>query len=174
MSGIETPDDYSYRWYIRPLLFFLRHRTGNLSEAVGFWGRVPLAFIGFLWTLMALERQHSHLDSTLRALIRTRISQMDLCQFCIGLNGSKALERGVTEEKLLDLPNFADSPLYNEAERVALRFAQTITTTGQSVEADLMANLKRHYSDDTIVELAALIAHQNLSTRFNRALGVSE
>jgi AhpD family alkylhydroperoxidase len=174
MNGVDTPSGYPYVWYMRALLALLRRKTGHLTEPVRLWGRVPLAFLGFLGTLAALERRASPLHPTLRALLRTRVSQMDLCQFCIGLNGNKALERGVTQEKLLALADFATSPLYNEAERAALTFAEAITTTGHTVEAELMQRLKQHYSDDEIVELAALVAHQNLSTRFNRAMGVKE
>jgi alkylhydroperoxidase family enzyme len=172
MSFIDTPDHYPYRWYLRPLLFLLRHRSGGLSEPVRLWGRTPAAFLGSLWMLRALERRTSPLNAQLRALLRARISQIDVCPFCIDLNGSRALELGVPEDKLCALPTHADSPLYDEAEKAALVFAEAITITGRKVDAELMARLKRHYSDDAIVELAALIAHQNLSAKFNTALGV--
>jgi hypothetical protein len=32
--------------------------------------------------------------------------------------------------------------------------------------------LRRHFSDDAIIELTALIAYQNMSSKFNAALGV--
>lgn len=172
MSFIDTPGDYPYRWYLRPFLFLLRRRNGALTEPVRLWARVPAAFLGFLWMLRALERRASPLDAKLRALIRTRISQIDICPFCIDLNGSRALELGVPEDKLFALADFADSALYEEAEKAALAFAEAVTLTDRKVDAELMARLKRHYSDDAIVELAALIAHQNLSAKFNAALGV--
>ena len=173
MSFIDTPDDYPYLWYLRPLLFLLKRKSGALTEPVRLWARVPAAFLGFLWMLRALERRASLLEPGLRALIRTRISQIDVCPFCIDLNGSRALELGVSQDKLLAVAEFADSPFYDEAEKAALSFAEVVTITGRKVDAELMARLKRHYSDDAIVELAALIAHQNLSAKFNRALGVN-
>lgn len=172
MSFINTPDSHPYAWYIRPLLSLLRRKTGSLTEAVRLWGRVPSAFLGFLWMLHSLERRNSPLDAKLRALVRTRISQLDVCAFCIDLNGSRALDLGVSQDKLLALADFAESPLFEEAEKAALAFAEAITLTGRKVDADLIAKLKSHYSDDAIVELAALIAHQNLSAKFNTALGV--
>ncbi len=172
MSFIDTPRCYPYAWYIRPLLFLLRRKTGQLSEAVRLWGRVPGAFLGFLWMLRSLERRGSPVEARLRALIRTRISQLDVCAFCVDLNGSRALELGVAQEKLLALAEFDQSPLFTEAEKAALAFAEAVTLTGRKVDAELMARLKQHYSDDAIVEMAALIAHQNLSAKFNTALGV--
>jgi alkylhydroperoxidase family enzyme len=35
-----------------------------------------------------------------------------------------------------------------------------------------MEQLKKHFGDDAIIELTALIAFQNLSSKFNSALGV--
>ena len=47
-----------------------------------------------------------------------------------------------------------------------------MTITGREAGDELFARLRRHYSDDAIVELTALIAWENASSKFNRALGV--
>lgn len=172
MSFISTPDDYRYRWYLRPLFRLLRRSSAGLSEPVRLWGRAAPPFLAFLLLNRALERRASPLDGKLRALIRTRISQINVCPFCIDLNGSRALTLGVTDEKLFALADFAVSPLYDEAEKSALTFAETVTITGRQVTPELMARLQRHFSDDAIVEMAAVIAHQNMSSKFNAALGV--
>ena len=79
---------------------------------------------------------------------------------------------GVPDEKLLALADYATSPLYDEAERVALVYADAMTLTDRDVDDDLFARLRRHYDDDAIVELTALIAWENASSKFNRALRV--
>lgn len=173
MSFIDTPDDYPYAWYMRPVLALLRRRLGTLPEPVRLWGRMPLAFLGFQLMNRALERKSSPLEGKLRALIRTRIAQLNRCHFCVDLNASHALERGVTSEQLLDLAYFRNSPRFSEAEKAALAYAESITGTDIAFEADLIARLRQAYGDDGIVELAALVAHQNLSAKFNAALGVA-
>jgi len=40
------------------------------------------------------------------------------------------------------------------------------------VDDHLFGRLKRHFSDDALVELTALIAWENASSRFNRALRI--
>jgi alkylhydroperoxidase family enzyme len=47
-----------------------------------------------------------------------------------------------------------------------------MTITGREVDDDLFARLRRHYGDDAIVELTAIIAWENSSSKFNRALRV--
>ncbi|WP_197531829.1 hypothetical protein [Aromatoleum aromaticum] len=37
----------------------------------------------------------------------------------------------------------------------------------------MMIRLKSHFSDDAIIELTALIAFQNMSSKFNAALAVA-
>ena len=82
MGFITTSPDYRYRWYLRPFLFLLRGRNSGLSEPVRLWGRVAPAFLAFLLSNRALERNASPLDGKLRALIRARISQINVCPFC--------------------------------------------------------------------------------------------
>ncbi|MDT4895680.1 MAG: hypothetical protein QOH25_757 [Acidobacteriota bacterium] len=81
-------------------------------------------------------------------------------------------ELGVTDEKIMALPDYTISPLYSEAERVALLYADCMTMTGREVTDELFARLRQFYDDDAIVELTAIIAWENASSKFNRALRV--
>ncbi len=47
-----------------------------------------------------------------------------------------------------------------------------MTRSDQRVSDEIMANLRSHFIDDAIVELTGLIAFQNMSSKFNSALGV--
>lgn len=47
-----------------------------------------------------------------------------------------------------------------------------MTITGHEVDDELFARLRSLYSDDAIVELTAIIAWENASSKFNRALRV--
>ena len=79
---------------------------------------------------------------------------------------------GLTAEKILALGDYARSPQYDDRERAALAYADAMSTTGEAVDDGLFDRLKRHFSDDALVELTALIAWENASSRFNRALRV--
>ena len=120
----------------------------------------------------ALDRRSSPLAPALRALVQVRVSQINWCPFCVDLNSAACLKRNVMEEKLLALPNFADSDLFYEAEKAALHYAETMTDSNRHSDPLLIARLQQHFSDDAIIELTALIAYQNMSSKFNAALGV--
>ena len=76
------------------------------------------------------------------------------------------------EEKILALAAYATSPLYAEAERLALEYADAMTITGREVSDELFGRLREACDDDALVELTATIAWENASSKFNRALRV--
>ena len=78
----------------------------------------------------------------------------------------------MSDEKILALADYATSPLYGEAERVALEYADCMTISGREVSDDFFARLRRFYDDDALVELTAIIAWENASSKFNRALRI--
>ena len=79
---------------------------------------------------------------------------------------------GVSDEKIDALSDYASSELYNDSERVALEFADSMTVTGREVSDELFSRLREFYDDDALVELTATIAWENASSKFNRALRV--
>ncbi len=47
-----------------------------------------------------------------------------------------------------------------------------MTVTGRDVSDELFARLREHYTDDAIVELTEVVAWENASSKFNRALRI--
>ena len=76
------------------------------------------------------------------------------------------------DEKLLAIPNYATSDLFDDREKTALEYADSMTITGQEVPEELFERVRRQFSDDEIVELTEIIAWENASSKFNRALRV--
>jgi alkylhydroperoxidase family enzyme len=75
-------------------------------------------------------------------------------------------------EKLGEVLAWRDSKLFSPMERVALEYAERITTTGQKVDDALFAELKKHFTEAEIVELTAAIAMENFRSKFNPPLGI--
>jgi alkylhydroperoxidase family enzyme len=76
------------------------------------------------------------------------------------------------EERLAAVASWRDSPLFSEADRVALDYAERITISGQKVDDALFSRLKEHYSEAQVVELTAAIALENFRSKFNPPLGI--
>ena len=172
MSYVETPKYFPYPWYLRLMFRLQRRRYGRELEPVRLWARMPGAFLAMSAMYRALDRKSSRIEPALRSLVQVRVSQINECVFCVDLNSFLGLGRGIVEEKLRALPQFKDSTLFSEREKAALAYTEAATRSDLRVDTALVARLRQHFDDQAIVELAALIAYQNMSSKFNAALGV--
>jgi len=169
---IAGPPNRAYPWYVRLLFLAQRRKYGQELEPTRLWGRIPRAFVLFTVLYRWLDRKDSPIEPGLRSLVQVRISQINWCDFCVDLNSAVALERHVLHTKLASLASYETSPEFNERERATLAYADAMTDSRKSVDDELFARLRRSYGDDEMVELTALVAFQNLSSKFNSALGV--
>jgi AhpD family alkylhydroperoxidase len=172
MSYVETPAGFPYPWYLRLMFRRQRRRYGRELEPVRLWARMPLAFLAMQAMYRALDRKASPIEPALRSLVQVRVSQINGCEFCVDLNSFLGSGRGIAAGKLQALAEFEGSPLFSEREKAALAYAETVTRSDRKVGAEVVARLRRCFDDQAIVELAALIAYQNMSSKFNAALGV--
>ncbi len=81
-------------------------------------------------------------------------------------------ELGVSEEKILAINEYAESPLYDAEEKAALEYADAITLSDRDVGDGLFARVRSFFGEEALVELTAIIAWENSSSKFNRALRV--
>jgi AhpD family alkylhydroperoxidase len=76
------------------------------------------------------------LDAKLRALVETRVSQINGCAYCTDLHTSEARERGEKQQRLDSLPVWRESPFFTERERAALAWAESMTLIATTHAAD--------------------------------------
>ena len=172
MIAITTPDSHRFPWYVRLFFWNQKRRYGAVLEPARLWGRTPKVFTALALLYGALDRRSSPIAPALRTLITVRVSPINWRSFCVDVNAATALKRGVPSEKLLALASFRDSALFSDSEKSALAYAEAMTYTERHPAAEEFARLRQHFSDDAIIELTALIAFQNLSSKFNAALQV--
>lgn len=169
---IEPKSLKDYPWYIRPFFSAQRKKYGSILNSSLLWARSPKLFLGLSCLYGALDRKTSPISPALRSLIIVRVSQLNGCAFCIDLNSSILLERGVPFLKVQELGNWQKSTLFNNEEKIVLEYTEAMTITEKRVSKDLFNHLKEFFNDDQIIELTAMIAFQNMSTKFNTAFDV--
>ena len=74
------------------------------------------------------------------------------------------------KEKFDALPQYETSPLFDELERLVIRYAEQMTTRVQ-VDPALVEQLKKQLNAQQLVQLTLSIAAANFTNRFNEALG---
>lgn len=160
MSYIETQPDHRFHRYARLFSVNQRRRHGRELEPAKLRARSSKVFAGLSMFCGAPDRESSPIEPVLRALITVLVSQTNWCVFCADINSATGLERGLTEAHLVAPHDFEASPLFDERIKAALAYTVAVTVTGQKVDDNLMARLKKHFDDDAIIELTALIAFQ--------------
>lgn len=161
-----------YPWFIR--LIFRKHKRtyGEILTPGLLWGRSPFLFAALSLLYGALIRKSSPIEPALRSLLMTRVSQINHCPFCADINAKSMTSHGVSLDKVMAVESWRESPLFDATEKAALDYAETITHAGRAVDDQNFASLKEIFGDDGMVELTALIAFQNMSSKFNGALDV--
>lgn len=166
----KAPGEYPF--YLRPFFWNQRRKYGEVLQAALLWARSPKLFLGVATLYGMIDRRSSPIDAPLRSLVTVRVSQINDCPFCVDINSATLLKRGASLEKVEALPRWRDSNLFDERERCVLAYAEAITRSDERVDDAMIESLRHHFDDDGIVELTALIAFQNMSSKFNSALGV--
>lgn len=164
-------DDVAPLW-LRVVFALQRRLYGAVLEPTRVWAHAPAAMRGFLHLFAAVDRGGSPLEPALRSLVMVKVAQLDACSYCIDINASLLLKRGVKLDKALAVADYKNSPLFTPKERAALDYAVAMTVTGSTVTDVIFAELRRHFDENTIVELTALVSLQNASAKFNAALAI--
>ena len=162
----------AYPWVIRLFFWKQKQTYGRVLDPGMLWGRSPWVFATLALLYGALNRRRSPLSAALRSLVTVRVSQINHCAFCVDINAATLLKRGVSMEKAEALQDWRDSPLFEDIECAALEYTEAITHSDRQVDEALMERIKGHFNDDGVIELTAMIAFQNMSSKFNSALDV--
>ena len=122
--------------------------------------------------LEAATAKQDRVDWRLKVLAGLKAATLTNCEFCIDLGSQVARLSGLSDEQLLALPHYRDSPLFTDLEKLVLDYATHMSRTPVEVPDDLFAALREHFDEAQLVELTSAIALENMRGRFNLALGV--
>jgi alkylhydroperoxidase family enzyme len=81
-----------------------------------------------------------------------------------------SLRLGVDEKKLEAVWEYRTSPLYTEAERVALDFAIAAASQPNDVTDELFARLRQHWNEGQIVEILGVVSMFGFMNRWNDSM----
>lgn len=81
-----------------------------------------------------------------------------------------ARRHGWSEDQINHLADFEQRSDFTAAEKAALRLAENMTRDAHNVDDAQWAELRKHFDEGEIIELAAAIGLFNYFNRFNDAL----
>jgi AhpD family alkylhydroperoxidase len=106
------------------------------------------------------------LDHKLLHMIKLRASQINGCAYCIDMHWKDARAAGESDQRLYGLDAWRESPYYNDRERAALEWTESLTLIAATHAPDeAFAVVKTQFSDKEIVDLTYAISTINAWNR---------
>ena len=110
----------------------------------------------------------STLPASTQELVSLRASQINGCGWCIDMHTKEAAAAGETAVRLNLVAAWRESTVFTEAEQAALALAEEGTRLAdacQGVSDQTWTQVRKHYDDDQIAALVALVALINAANR---------
>jgi AhpD family alkylhydroperoxidase len=108
-------------------------------------------------------------------LVHMRASQINGCNACIAAGIKSAEKIGLRTERLLALPAWRESAVYDDAERAAFELTEAMTRLADHPDAvtdEIWAQAAEHFDEQALSALVSMIALTNFFNRVNTTLKV--
>ena len=110
------------------------------------------------------------LSPQLRELGQTRAGWARASQFVFSQHCKAARSVGLSEEKVAAVPHWQVADCYSEIERAVLAYTDALVYDGGRTADGIFAVLKKHLSDEEILELTYMTALYDMHAVMSRAL----
>ena len=144
-------------------------------------GQVPTS-LGVYWhnqkVLMSMSsvgqklRKWDACDEQLKSFAHMAVAAQVGCSWCLDFNYFEAHNQGLDMDRAREVPRWRESDVFSPLERDVLEYAEGMTVTPPAVTDAMVARLREQLGDAALVELTAVIAFANFTTRPNVALGI--
>ena len=132
--------------------------------------RMPKMVKGFGELTKGVMDPEGAVDLGLMRLIAHFSSRAAGCQYCEAHSLVAAKIHDVSQEKLDAIWDYQTSPLYTEAERVALDFAMAAGSVPNAVDAELFTRMRQHWSEEQIVQILGAVCLYGFLNRWNDSM----
>jgi AhpD family alkylhydroperoxidase len=108
----------------------------------------------------------STVDARLRALVELRVSQINGCAYCVDLHSREARHAGERQQRLDGLPVWRETPFFDDRERAALAWAESVTLVSETGVPDAVYDeARRHFGEKELIDLTFVVAVMNAWNR---------
>lgn len=150
---------------------FSRKSLGFVPNSMLIMQRKPKLVKAFSQLSQAIWDPAGEVDRGFRRLVGHVASRAAGCMYCMAHTAEGAIHYGVEDPKVAAVWEYRTSPLYSEAERVALDFALAAASVPNDVTDGMFAEMRKHWSESQIVEIVAVVAYFGFLNRWNDTMG---
>ena len=147
-----------------------RKRMGFIPNSILIMQRRPEMVRAFTQMAAVIWSPSSSVDLKLKRLLAHVTSRAAGCQYCMAHTAEGAHRLGVEDRKLAAVWDYQTSPLFTPAERAALNVAVAAGSIPNAVTDEMFMELRKHWSDEQVVEILGVIAMFGFLNRWNDTL----
>jgi alkylhydroperoxidase family enzyme len=140
---------------------------GFVPNSVLTMQRKPKLARAFVQMQRALWDPDSKVDRGFKRLLAHAASRTAGDAYSMAHTASGALHFGIPPDKLAALSDYNNSPAFTPAERAGLDLAVAASRTPNAVTDATFAELRKHWSDEQIVEIVGVVAMAGFLSRWN-------
>jgi uncharacterized peroxidase-related enzyme len=148
----------------------MRKRMGFIPNSVLIMQRCPEMVRAFTQMTAVIWGPSSSVDLKLKRLLAHVSSRAAGCRYCMAHTAEGAHRLGVDDRKLAAVWDYQTSPLFTPAERAALDVAVAAGSVPNAVTDEMFLELRKHWSDEQVVEIIGVVAMFGFLNRWNDTL----
>jgi alkylhydroperoxidase family enzyme len=148
-----------------------RELLGYVPNNILILSRKPKLVKGLAQLASAVWDPANEVDRGLKRLVAYMASRTHGSKYSMAHSAEAAHRSGIADAKVEAVDDYRTSPLYTEAERVALDFAVAAAAQPNAVTDELFGKMKEHWTESQIVEIAAVVAINGFLNRWNDTFG---
>jgi alkylhydroperoxidase family enzyme len=150
---------------------FAKKTLGQVPTSLGVYWHNQKVLTGMA-SAGAKAQKWDSCDEQLKSFAHMAVAAQVGCSWCLDYNYFEAHNKDLDLDKAREIPRWHQSEVFSPLEREVLAYAEAMTVTPPTVTDELVASLRTQLGDAALVELTAVIAFANFTTRPNVALGI--
>ena len=150
---------------------FARKTLGTVPTSIGVFWHNPRVLTDMAAAGRKVKKWGT-CDEQLKSWAHLAVAARVGCSWCLDFNYLEAHRRDLDLAKAREIPRWRESDAFTSLERDVLAYAEAMTETEPTVTDEMVAVLREQLGDAALVELTAVIAFANSTTRANVAFGI--
>ena len=171
MALVKPLDENEIETELCEFIQFFKGPLGVIPNSVRTMSRRPKVAKAFTELNMAVMECHGSVTPEFKRIIGYITSFVSGCRYCQAHTILGSQRFGADEDRLQDAWNYENSNHFTDAEKAALKYAHAAASIPNAVDDEIAAELHKHWEDDDIVEITAVIALFGYLNRWNDSMG---
>lgn len=160
----EVPED------VREVYRRFATEYGPFVNQVKVFAHRPPALRHIMGLLLELAEEQVLAKRHLEIALVT-VSKLNECRYCVAHHTPRLIEQGLSPESVVNVLE-PEVPGFDEVDTLVRDYAVEVTSNFQYIRDDMFERLKRHFTEEQIVELTLRTALCGFFNRFNDALQI--